>query len=323
MSIPVHVVTGFLGSGKTTLIKRLLRQTDAKHTLVLINELGEIGIDNVLVQTIADNTYLLPNGCMCCTVLESLKTTLLDCLHQQAQGLIPEIKQLLIETTGLANPASILSTLQQDVHLKGRFHLVGLSTVVDVENAIQQSTLHPEWLTQVIAADQILLSKADRVDVECYADVIDKIESIHPEIKLKQVDDISSLDTLFDVQNFDKKALNSTLFFQPIQKVQHDLTQTCTLEIEGDIDGLVLGLWLNVLLDKYGEQIMRIKGILKLKGFEQPVLIQGVQHCLYPPEHLDTWPWVKSQSKIVLIARNLDLQHVQKSFYLFMQKLAS
>ncbi|MFC4954239.1 CobW family GTP-binding protein [Acinetobacter puyangensis] len=323
MSIPVHIVTGFLGSGKTTLIKRLLLEGDAQNTLVLINELGEIGIDNLLVQTVADNTFLLPSGCMCCTVLDSLKTTLLDMLNKQAQGVIPIFSRVLIETTGLANPASILATIQQDTHLKSRFYLHGLTTVVDTENAIQQSQLHPEWLTQIVAADQILLSKCDRVVDSIQLAVKDKIQQLHSEIVIKNVQDVYCIANLFEEQLLHRQNLNSAVFFKPMDKAKHDLTQTCVIEFEGEIDGLVFGVWLNLLLNKYGEQLLRIKGILKLAGFEQPVLIQGVQHCLYPPEHLEAWSWQAQTSKIVVIARHLDVQQVQRSFQLFMQKLAS
>lgn len=323
MSIAVHIVTGFLGSGKTSLIKRLMLEGGAEHTFVLMNELGEIGIDHLLVQTVTENTFLLPNGCLCCTVLDSLKSTLMDLLQQQKLGRIPAIHQVVVETTGLANPAAILATIQQDTHLKGRFHIQGVSTVVDAENAILQSQLHPEWLTQIVAANQILMSKCDRVDDARRIQLIDTIRHIHADIWIKKVQDIQSIAQLFDDQASRLQGLKSPIFFKAADRTEHALAQTCLIEFEGEIDWLIFGIWLNLLLNKYGEQLLRIKGILKLKDFEQPVLIQGVQHCLYPPEHLDTWPWPEQKSRIVVIGRHLDVRQVQHSFQIFLQKLAA
>lgn len=322
MRIPIHIVTGFLGSGKTTFIKKLLLNGSDEKTIVLINELGEIGIDNLLVKNITDNAYLLPSGCLCCTVLDSLKNTLLDLLNKQKQGLIPEFNRIIIETTGLANPASILATVQNDTHIKGKFKIHGLTTVVDAENASLQARLHPEWMTQVVAANQILLSKLDRINESSKQLLVEEILRIHEDVQIKTVHEIHNIDCLFTDQTSMQRIEKHSVFFQSTQKNEHSLTQTCVIESDHEIDWVLFGIWLNLLLDKYGEQILRIKGILKLKDYAQPVVIHGVQHCLYTPEHIGEWPWHDEQiSKIVVIGRHIDIALVQRSFQLFMHKI--
>lgn len=321
MTIPVHIVTGFLGSGKTTLIKKLLTQTQNDSTIVLINELGEVGIDHLLVQTVADNTYLLANGCMCCSVLTDLKDSLLKLLQQHKQGNIPDFKRVIIETTGLANPAAILNTIHHDTHLKNQFYVQGLSTVVDAELGHLQADLHPEWLTQVVAAHQIILSKTDRVDLSTQQLLSEKIQQVHPEVNLLSLDQVASIDDLFCRDLAQQQHISRPQFFLRTQQKEHAMTQSCVLECREKLDWMVLGLWLNLLLKQYGENILRVKGILNLTEFDQPVLIHGVQHCLYPPEHLTQWPWEDHYSRIVMIVRHVDLEQIQKSFQIFMEKL--
>lgn len=321
MTLPVHIVTGFLGSGKTTLIKKLLTETQHDSTVVLINELGAVGIDHLLVQTVADNTYLLANGCMCCTVLSDLKESLLTLLQQRKRGEIPDFKRVMIETTGLANPAAILNTIHHDTHIKGQFYVHGLSTVVDAELGHLQAELHPEWLTQVVAAHQIILSKTDRTEHSTLQVLTQKLQQIHPEVAILAQDQIRSMDDLFALDLTDQQHLSRPQFFLQTQQTEHAMTQSCVLQWSEKVDWMVLGLWLNLLLNQYGENILRLKGILNLTEYEQPVLIHGVQHCLYPPEHLTQWPWEDRHSRIVMIVRHVDLAKIQKSFQLFMEKL--
>ncbi len=316
--IPIHIVTGFLGSGKTTFIKKLLTAGDNQNTLVLINELGEVGIDNHLVENIAQNTYLLPNGCICCAVLTDLKETLLSVLSKRNAGEIPHFGRVLIETTGLANPASILSTLYNDIHIQGQFMIHGLTTIVDAENAELQNRLNPEWLTQVVAAQQILLSKTDRVDEPNIKSLTIFLSQLNNEAEITESIEVSSLDELF-LKKLKFIKPDSMRFFYRQEKQLHQQTQSTVIELDCAIDWMVFGIWINLLLTQYGENILRVKGILNLQDFDQPVLIDGVQHCLYPPEHLDHWPWDDHCSRIVFIVRNLDVNLLQKSFQTIMK----
>ncbi|MCK1788568.1 GTP-binding protein, partial [Pseudomonas sp. TNT11] len=164
MSIALNVITGFLGSGKTSLLARLLQGESLGDTALLINEFGDIGIDHLLVEEVAPDTVLLPSGCVCCSIRGELKDALLGLLQRRERGEIPAFKRVILETTGLADPAPILATLNNDVQLRGRFHIGLVITLVDASHAALQERLHPEWLAQVAAADRLLLSKTDRVD---------------------------------------------------------------------------------------------------------------------------------------------------------------
>jgi G3E family GTPase len=174
MSIALNVITGFLGSGKTTLLKRLLQGESLGDTALLINEFGDVGIDHLLVEEVAPDTVLLPSGCVCCSIRGELKDALLGLLQRRERGEIPAFKRVILETTGLADPAPILATLNNDVQLRGRFHVGLVITLVDASHAALQERLHPEWLAQVAAADRMLLSKTDLAGdagAECrYAD---------------------------------------------------------------------------------------------------------------------------------------------------------
>lgn len=318
--IPIHIITGFLGSGKTTFIKKLLLSEQGHQTIVLINELGEIGIDNLLVQTIHENTYLLPSGCMCCTVLTDLKETLLSVLKARNNKEIPFFDRIVIETTGMANPASVIKTIQQDTHLKGSFIVHGLSTIVDAENGILQSKIHPEWAAQIIAAQQVLLSKTDRVNKQTLTSIQQEILKLYPDINLANVNEINSINELFK-SNVEKVKLTSSMrFFNQHEKQKHQKVQSFVIEYEEKIDWMKIGIWLSLLLKKHGEKILRIKGFLHLNDTDQPILIQGVQHCLYPPEHLLEWPWLDEYSRLVFIVRDIEIELLKKSFLLFMKK---
>jgi len=318
--IPIHIITGFLGSGKTTFIKKLLLSEQGHQTIVLINELGEIGIDNLLVQTIHENTYLLPSGCMCCTVLTDLKETLLSVLKARNNKEIPFFDRIVIETTGMANPASVIKTIQQDTHLKGSFIVHGLSTIVDAENGILQSKIHPEWAAQIIAAQQVLLSKTDRVNKQTLTSIQQEILELYPDINLANVNEINSINELFK-SNVEKVKLTSSMrFFNQHEKQKHQKVQSFVIEYEEKIDWMKIGIWLSLLLKKHGEKILRIKGFLHLNDTDQPILIQGVQHCLYPPEHLLEWPWLDEYSRLVFIVRDIEIELLKKSFLLFMKK---
>lgn len=180
MSLQINVLTGFLGSGKTTLLQRVLANEDMGQTALLINEFGEVGIDNLLVQEIAPNTILLPSGCVCCSVRRDLKQALIDLHGKRNRGEIPAFRRVLLETTGLADPAPILSTLQRDPQLRGRYHLGLLVTVVDAQHASLQERLHPEWIGQVTAADRLLVSKADLVTPESLDKVFAHLKTLNP-----------------------------------------------------------------------------------------------------------------------------------------------
>ncbi|HCD6632152.1 CobW family GTP-binding protein [Pseudomonas aeruginosa] len=325
MSLPLNVITGFLGSGKTTLLKRLLADQTLGDTALLINEFGEVGIDHLLVEEIAPDTLLLPSGCVCCSVRGDLKQALLDLHGRRERGEIPAFRRVLLETTGLADPAPILATLQRDAQLRGRFHLGLLATVVDALHAELQERLHPEWLAQVTAADRLLLSKADLAGAERLAALRTRLESLNPSATLGLSDDIASGDHLLLGEGLGGADADAEVagwrLFAPLRQARHGAVEVCCLESERPLDWIAFGVWLSLLLRCHGERIFRVKGILDVIDSPQPVVIHGVQHCLHAPVHLSAWPGGERRSRLVLIVRGLDSSLLRRSFDAFLGRL--
>lgn len=325
MSLPINVVTGFLGSGKTTLLKRLLADEELGDTALLINEFGEVGIDNLLVEEVAPGTVLLPSGCVCCSVRGDLKQALLDLYGKRSRGDIPAFRRVLLETTGLADPAPILATLQRDPQLRGRFHLGLLVTVVDAQHAELQERLHPEWLGQVTAADRLLLSKTDLVPANVIELLWQRLQALNPSASFALTSDIDGGDELLlgeGLRGADPDAeVARWQLFAPLDKTRHGSAEVCCLEFDGALDWIAFGVWLSMLLRCHGERILRVKGILDVIDSPQPIVIHGVQHCLHAPVHLNAWPGGARRSRLVFIVRELDTALLRRSFNAFLYRL--
>lgn len=325
MSLQINVLTGFLGSGKTTLLQRVLANEDMGQTALLINEFGEVGIDNLLVQEIAPNTILLPSGCVCCSVRGDLKQALIDLHGKRNRGEIPAFRRVLLETTGLADPAPILSTLQRDPQLRGRYHLGLLVTVVDAQHASLQERLHPEWIGQVTAADRLLVSKADLVTPESLDKVFAHLKTLNPTASVALTSSVLEGDEQLLGEGLRSMVPDEEVagwqLFAPTKQPQHGNAQVCALEYEKPLDWLAFGIWLSMLLRCHGERILRVKGILNVIDTEQPIVIHGVQHCLHPPVHLTSWPNGQRRSRLVIIARDLDIRILRRSFDTFLHSL--
>lgn len=325
MSLQINVLTGFLGSGKTTLLQRVLAHEEMGETALLINEFGEVGIDDLLVQEIAPNTVLLPSGCVCCSIRGDLKQALIDLHDKRSRGLIPPFRRVLLETTGLADPAPILSTLQRDPQLRGRYHLGLIVTVVDAQHAALQERIHPEWLGQVTAADRLLVSKADRVSVEVLEQVTAHLQSLNPSASVALASGVGEGDEQLLGEGLRSPEPDDEVarwqLFAPTRQPQHGGAQVCALEYDQALDWLAFGVWLSMLLRCHGERILRVKGILDVMDCEQPIVIHGVQHCLHAPVHLKAWPGGERRSRLVIIVRDLDTRLLRRSFEAFVQRL--
>jgi len=325
MSLQINVLTGFLGSGKTTLLQRVLANEDMGQTALLINEFGEVGIDNLLVQEIAPNTILLPSGCVCCSVRGDLKQALIDLHGKRSRGEIPAFRRVLLETTGLADPTPILSTLQRDPQLRGRYHLGLLVTVVDAQHASLQERLHPEWICQVTAADRLLVSKADLVNTESLDKVFAHLKTLNPTASVALSSSVVEGDEQLLGEGLRSMVPDEEVagwqLFAPTNQPKHGSAQVCALEYEKPLDWLAFGIWLSMLLRCHGERVLRVKGILDVIDTELPIVIHGVQHCLHPPVHLTSWPDGQRRSRLVIIVRDLDTRILRRSFDTFLKTL--
>jgi G3E family GTPase len=337
---PVTVLTGFLGAGKTTVLNHLLRQPALARTAVLVNEFGVIGIDHLLVEKLDENTVLLNAGCLCCTVRGDLVRTLREMLPRARRD---EISRIVIETTGLAEPAPILATLMTDPAVASAYRLDGVVTVIDAVAGATNLAERPEAVRQIAVADRIVLTKTDLADP---TSLLRRIEALNPGAPV-----IAARHGAIDPATI----LNAGLF-NPATKIpdvagwlraeahagrhhhsngqapdghepdghepnghEHDerVTSFC-LTFDRPLHWQGVGLWLEMLIQTRGKDLLRIKGILNLLGQDRPVVIHAVQHVLHPPALLSAWPEGDPRtSRIVFITQDLPRAVIEDGMHAF------
>jgi G3E family GTPase len=305
---PVTVLTGFLGAGKTTVLNHLLRQPELARTAVLVNEFGEIGIDHLLVEKLDENTVLLNAGCLCCTVRGDLTRVLREMLPRARRD---EIGRIIIETTGLAEPAPILATLMTDPVVASAYRLDGVVTVIDAVGGLTNLAERPEALRQVAVADRIVLTKTDLADPGSLLARIDALNPGAPVITARHgaVDPATILHAgLFNPAS---KIPDVAGWLQAEAHAHHHhdhderITSFC-LTFDRPLHWQGVGMWLELLIQTRGKDLLRIKGILNLQGQDRPVAIHAVQHVLHPPALLSGWPEGDPRtSRIVFITQDL------------------
>lgn len=330
--IPLNVVTGFLGSGKTSLLRKLLSSDLGNETALLINEFGEIGIDHLLVGEIAPDTVLLKSGCVCCSIRGDLRDSITQLFSRRQKGLIPRFRRILLETTGLADPAPIFATVLSDPMLRHHFGLGVIITVVDAFNAALHEELHPEWMAQVTSADRLVLAKTDLVTEETLKKLQHQLRGINPtalmmtNIEAKQGDPLL-LDAGLHGIRADLEAerwVNNFRSFDQSEDLHGHLTDCAHSKVNSfcvvfdeQINWTAFGLWLSMLLNRHGRNILRVKGILHLTGANYPVAIHGVQHLVHPPVHLPQWSDKDRRSRVIFIVRDIDQKVIQQSLKIF------
>jgi G3E family GTPase len=301
---PVTLVTGFLGSGKTTLISRLLAHPDMGETAVIVNELGEVGIDHYLLRRVDERTVLLDSGCVCCTLRGDLADELRDLDSRRTRGEIPPFRRVVVETTGLADPAPIVYTLAAEPVVRHHFELDGIVTTVDARNGLVED----ESVKQAAVADVLVVTK---VDVAAPDGLEQRLRAINPgaEIVEAAFGDVEP-EKLFDRPVRDLRDLQ----FEE-QRHDGDIRAFC-LFLDRQLDWTAFGIWLTMLLQARGSDLLRVKGLLNVGG-PGPLLLNGVQHVVHPPDHLDAWPDADHRSRIVFIGRDLDPAVVERSLLAF------
>ena len=329
---PVIVVTGFLGSGKTTLLNHMLRHPSLADAAVLVNEFGAVGLDHFLVEAMDENTVLLESGCLCCTIRGDLKDSIIALNSRRARGEIPPYRRLIVETTGLADPAPILFTLSADTVLKHHYRLGSVITTVDGVNGLRQLDRHPESVKQATVADRIVLTKSDIADAHALARLRARLARINRSAEL-----ITAVDGKVDVPHvlradvYDARTKGAEVRRWLADEAEKDGTQghahdvsrhdahihSFTLSFEGALDWTAFGIWLTMLLHTHGERVLRVKGILNVAGIDAPVVINGVQHVVHPPIHLAAWPSDDRHSHIVFIVDDLPREAIERSLAAF------
>ena len=318
---PVTLITGFLGSGKTTLLQRLLLDPALSDTAVLINEFGEIGLDHHLLERIDEAMVMLQSGCVCCTIRGELSTAIKDLHSRRERGLLPPFRRLVVESTGLADPFPILSTVRSDPVLRHHFCLGNVITTVDAVNGARQLDAQPESIKQVAVADRLVLTKTDLATPEATDRLTQRLRHINPGAPLWRgaEDDLDAAALL----SADDDGVER---WQPADRHGHtpdghhrhaDDIRTLALNFDEPIDWTRFGIWLTMLLHRHGDALLRVKGILNVADTATPVAVHGVQHLVYPPRHLGAWPDGDRRSRLVFVARGLDPAMIERSFRAF------
>ena len=325
---PVSVITGFLGSGKTTLLNALLKHPRMAETAVLVNEFGEIGIDHLLFEALDDDVLLLAAGCLCCTIREDMLASLRSLFERRAGGQVPEFRRVVIETTGLADPAPILHTLLAGDSASGQWVVDGIVTTVDAVNGHRQLCAHPESVKQAAVADRLLVTKADIAEQRELDALRERLRSINPGAPILTVchGEVEP-DALFgagplapaDSRPPDVGRWLGEAAVDPGGHHHHgsrhdDGIRALSLSAEAPIEIYRFVRWVERLLEEHGERILRLKGILDVAGNTQPVVVHGVQHVFHPLSKLPAWPDPDRRSRLVLIARDLDLDRIAREF---------
>jgi G3E family GTPase len=311
---PVTVITGFLGSGKTTLLAHLLRDPAMSRTAVIINEFGAIALDHDLVETSDESFVQLSNGCLCCNVRSDLVLTLGDLAARRAAGTLPQFERVVIETTGLADPAPILHALMTDPAVTELYALDGVVTTVDAVTGLQTLERHRESVRQAAVADRILLTKTDVVQANVPA-LIERLGTINPEAGVTAVvNGAIGASALFE--NFDPHRERVSADVEPpysspraapaaYRAHLEDIASFCITRDE-PVHAATLALYLAALAESCGADLLRVKGIVGIAETpDTPAVIHGVQHVYHAPVWLERWPSPDRRTRIVFIGSHL------------------
>ena len=308
LRLPVMLLSGFLGSGKTTLVNRLLRDPRLADTAVAVNEFGPVPLDAHLIDHGADQTIVMANGCLCCNVAGDFEAAVMRIFSRRQAGVLPSFKRLIIEPSGLADPAPIAQAILRNPVMSRAFRLEGITTAIDALFGLTQIAQHAETAKQIAMADTLVITKPDLVapaDLPRLERALRRlnpraamVRALHGEVDPASVLPESLLDPAAEVP--------ARSFMIADTAPVHDPDTTAVLLVAATpLDWRNFDAWLRKIRITHAEHLLRVKGILNLAQSEVPVVIQGVHHVLHPPVELARWPDADRRSRIVLITRGL------------------
>jgi G3E family GTPase len=309
--IPVIVVTGFLGAGKTTLVKTFIESEAGHGTAIVVNEFGAAGIDDALLRASADETVLLGNGCLCCNVRSDLQNALRKLVTDRERGLIPHFQRVVIETSGLADPGPILRTFATDRALGGEYYLEAVIAAADAVNGLTTLDQFPEARRQAIVADTIVVTKGDLTSSGQCDELTAQLRSLNPRAGI-----VFGQHGKADGSVFTGGGAASWLGAETFlaEAVHADDIVSFTLVWDQPLQWPVVARAMETLLALRGSDILRAKGLLHIEGCTGPVVVQFVQHLAHPPAELQTWPGGDRISRLVFITRNIGERDVKALF---------
>lgn len=324
---PVYLLTGFLGSGKTTLLNHWLKQPEFGDVAVIVNEFGAVGIDNDLIARSDEDTIELTTGCLCCTVRGSLVETLMSLLARRERGDVREFSAVVIETTGLADPAPVIQALMT-TPVSGHYRLAKVITAVEAPQGLGTLDRHPEALKQVAVADNIVITKKDLVGADS-GDVEARLKALNPgaTYHFATLHEAPSVETLLASGQFDLSTRSSDIrdWLKAEADEEHGHHHHDVNRHNSEIGSFVISFdeplvwqevaaWLDALVIAHGEDMLRVKGILDIEGRDRPIVVQAVQKLFHPPFALDAWPDGERRSKLVFITRAIGEEFVREVF---------
>jgi G3E family GTPase len=296
--IPVFLLTGFLGSGKTTLLNAALRAPRMANTAVVVNELGEIGLDNLIIAEASDNVVLLDSGCLCCANTGALHETLADLAARRASGALPPFERVIIETSGVADPAPLLNVLLGHPLVSGQYALEATVCVVDAQHFLDSRAKYPELDKQAAVAERIVISKRDLGDA---APVIAYVKELNPGAEI-----VEGPAAAFSRFENSRKPLEGFAALGPIRNREHfSGIRAYAFRPAATVTWAGWSAWSRLVATEFGARLIRVKGLLRMEDSAEVIFVQGVQGVFHAPQRFRDWPDTDHGNRLVCIARDL------------------